>query len=106
MNRFEVMRDLLVRGKYFKLVCGEGNENAIEVKRLALIYTLAGANGFDVSATPRIVSACMEGIDLAYKFAANVGQEIEVRPFITVSVGMPGDHHVRKAFIKIGRAHV
>ena len=41
----------------------------------------------------------MEGIDLAYKFAANVGQEIEVRPFITVSVGMPGDHHVRKAFI-------
>ena len=99
MNRFEVMRDLLVRGKYFKLVCGAGNENAIEVKRLALIYTLAGANGFDVSATPRIVSACMEGIDLAYKFAANVGQEIEVRPFITVSVGMPGDHHVRKAFI-------
>jgi len=51
MNRFEVMRDLLVRGKYFKLVCGAGNENAIEVKRLALIYTLAGANGFDVKAS-------------------------------------------------------
>uniref|UniRef100_UPI004048A72D 4Fe-4S binding protein n=1 Tax=Rheinheimera sp. TaxID=1869214 RepID=UPI004048A72D len=99
MNRFETMQDLLAHGKYFKLVCGAGNENATEVKRLALIYTLAGANGFDVSATPSIVSSCMEGIDLAYKFAATTGKEIKVRPFITVSVGMPGDHHVRKAFI-------
>lgn len=99
MNRFEEMRDLLDRGRYFKLVCGAGNENATEVKRLALIYTLAGANGFDVSATPSIVSACVKGIDLAYEHAAAIGQEIAVRPFITVSVGMPGDHHVRKAFI-------
>lgn len=99
MSRFEVMRDLLARGKYFKLVCGAGNENAEEVKRLALVYTLAGANGFDVSATPKVVEACMEGIDLAYRHAAELGREIPLRPFITVSVGMPGDHHVRKAFI-------
>lgn len=99
MSRFEVMRDLLARGKYFKLVCGAGNENAEEVKRLALVYTLAGANGFDVSATPKVVEACMVGIDLAYRHAAELGREIPLRPFITVSVGMPGDHHVRKAFI-------
>jgi len=99
MSRFEVLRDLLSRGKYFKLVCGAGNENAEEVKRLALVYTLAGANGFDVSATPKVVEACMEGIDLAYRHAGELGREIPLRPFITVSVGMPGDHHVRKAYI-------
>ncbi|MFC1626539.1 DUF362 domain-containing protein [Pseudomonadota bacterium] len=99
MTRFEVMRDLLERSKYFKLVCGAGNEDAEEVKRLALIYTLAGANGFDVSVTPKVVNACMDGIDMAYKYAEIFSREIQVRPFITVSVGMPGDHHVRKAFI-------
>lgn len=99
MSRFVVMRDLLARGKYFKLVCGAGNENAEEVRRLALVYTLAGANGFDVSATPKVVEACMEGIDLAYLHAGELGREIRIRPFTTVSVGMPGDHHVRKAFI-------
>lgn len=99
MSRFELMRDLLNRGKYFKLVCGAGNENVTEVRRLALIYTLAGANAFDVSATPEVVGACMEGIDLAYEYADKIDKKIEFRPFITVSVGMPGDHHVRKAFI-------
>ena len=99
MNRFETMRDLLARGKYFKLVCGAGNENADEVRRLSLIYTLAGANGFDVSATPKVVDACVDGINLAYQYATKLGQKIAVRPFITVSVGMPGDHHVRKAYI-------
>jgi len=93
------MRDLLARGKYFKLVCGAGNENVDEVRHLALIYTLGGATGFDVSATPKVVEACMEGIDLAYRHSGTLGMEIQIRPFITVSVGMPGDHHVRKAFI-------
>ena len=99
MDRFDVMRDLLARSRYFKLVCGAGNENVDEVRRLALIYTLAGATGFDVSATPRVVEACVEGIELAYVHAPGLGKEIPIRPFITVSVGMPGDHHVRKAFI-------
>ena len=99
MSRFEILRDLLANSRYFKLVCGAGNENINEVRRLALIYTLAGAKGFDVSATPRVVEACVNGIDLAYQHADALGREILVRPFITVSVGMPGDHHVRKAYI-------
>ena len=99
MNRFEVMRELLESSRYFKLVCGAGNENVNEVRRLALVYTLAGANGFDVSATPSVVEACVDGINLAYEHAKSFDREITVRPFITVSVGMPGDHHVRKASI-------
>jgi Fe-S-cluster-containing hydrogenase component 2 len=93
------MRELLNKGTYFKLVCGAGNEDELEVRRLATIYTLAGANGFDVSAKPSVVQACMRGIDKAYELAPKIGVEIPVRPFITVSVGMPGDHHVRKATI-------
>jgi len=95
------MRALLEAGSYFKLVCGAGNEDATEVERLAHVYTLAGATGFDVSAQPHIVDACVAGIDRAYLDARPLGVSIPNRPFITVSVGMPGDHHVRKASIDL-----
>ena len=48
-SRFEEMKQLLAKSKYFKLVCGAGNENSDEVRKLATVYTLGGANGFDVS---------------------------------------------------------
>jgi ferredoxin len=99
MTRFEEMREIFYQGKYFKLVCGAGNEDAEEVRRLTIIYVLAGCNGLDVSATPEVVEACMSGIEKAYELAPKFGREISTRPFITVSVGMGGDHHVRKAFI-------
>ena len=99
MTRFEEMRGLLKRGQYFKLVCGAGNENAEEVRRLTIIYALAGCNGFDVSATPEVVEACVSGIEMAYELSSKLKKEIRTRPFITVSVGMGGDHHVRKAII-------
>lgn len=98
-SRFEEMKALLSASRYFKLVCGAGNENAEEVRRLAVIYSLAGCNGFDVSATPEVVRACVSGIERAYELAPQLGRTIPIRPFITVSVGMKGDHHVRKAYI-------
>lgn len=99
MNRYEQMQDLLNRGRYFKLVCGAGNEDADEVRKLATVYTLAGATGLDISATPEIVKSCMSGIDRGIDLARHFQKGIPVRPFITVSVGMSGDHHVRKAYI-------
>lgn len=101
MSRFETMQRLLETRKYFKLVCGAGNEDAEEVKRLTVLYTLAGAKGLDVSAKVNVVEYCMEGIDLAFSLAPKLGITLTTRPFITVSVGMPGDHHVRKAFINL-----
>lgn len=98
-KRMIQMKEILDRGKYFKLVCGAGNEDEVEVRRLAVVYTLAGANGFDVSAKPSVVTACVTGINQAFDLAPSLGISIPVRPFITVSVGMPGDHHVRKAII-------
>jgi len=99
ISRKDQMRELFDQGKYFKLVCGAGNEDAEEVRRLSTIYTLAGASGLDVSASPEIVKACKEGINFAYSISDELGIELGHIPFIKVSVGMPGDHHVRKAFI-------
>jgi ferredoxin len=101
MTRFEQMESLLNKTKYFKLVCGAGNEDAEEVKRLTVLYTLAGAKGMDVSANIGVVTACMEGIDAAFELAKEFEINLIIRPFIMVSVGMPGDHHVRKSFINL-----
>ena len=101
-ERFGLYKDLLAESKFFKLVCGAGNENAEEVERLSFIYTQAGCKGFDVSANPEIVRACMRGIDKAEE-RMGISKENWLRPFITVSVGMPGDHHVRKAFIETSK---
>lgn len=81
------------------MICGAGNEDLEEVRRLAMIYTLAGAKGLDISASPSVVKAAMHGIDRAFDASNKLKIEIGIRPFIMVSIGMPGDHHVRKAFI-------
>ena len=99
MERLEEWRRLLAAGQYFKVVCGAGHEVEADVERLAYLYTLAGCNGFDVSAKPAVVEACGRGIRAAAEVAPAMGLTLGVRPFITVSVGMPGDHHVRKAVI-------
>jgi ferredoxin len=98
-QRFGVYKDLLEASSFFKLVCGAGNENADEIEKLAFIYTQAGCKGFDVSASPLIVEACKSGIEKAIEAKGYDSDKNWIKPFITVSVGMPGDHHVRKAFI-------
>ena len=52
MTRPEQLQELLHTNQYFKMICGAGNEDTEEVRRLTMIYTLAGAKGFDISATP------------------------------------------------------
>lgn len=98
-SRFGLYKDLLKSSRYFKLVCGAGNEDIKEVEYLTYIYTLAGCAGFDVSASPEIVSAAKKGINAGIEKANQLKINIPFVPLITVSVGMPGDHHVRKAII-------
>ena len=99
MNRYEELKEILLEHRYFKVVCGAGNEDPEEVRKLAIVYTLAGANGIDVSANVDVVKSCMAGIDKAYELAPLLGRKIETRPFVNVSVGLKGDPHVRKASI-------
>ena len=80
-SRFGLYKDLLKSSKYFKLVCGAGNENQNEVEYLSFIYTLAGCTGFDVSANPEIVKAAKEGINQALKKANELNIIIPFVPF-------------------------
>jgi ferredoxin len=98
-RRFETLQRLLNKEKCFKMICGAGNEDAEQVKKLAFIYTLAGAKILDISANVNVVKAAMQGIDLAFQYAPNLNVNLTTRPFIMVSIGMPGDHHVRKSYI-------
>lgn len=97
--RFEQMKSLLEQRRFFKVVCGAGNEDPEEVRKLTLIYTLAGALGIDISAKVAVVEAAVAGIHQAQELAPRLGVAIACRPFINVSVGLKGDPHVRKAII-------
>lgn len=81
-----MLEDLLKENKCFKLVCGAGNEDAIEVEKLVALYSKAGCKFFDLSAKPEIVDAAKRGLE-------------DREGYLCVSVGIKGDPHVRKAFI-------
>lgn len=85
-----MLKDLLEAKKCFKLVCGAGNEDAIEVEKLVTIYSLAGCNFFDVCAKPEIVDAAKRGLERA---------GIKENRYLCVSVGIDGDPHITKAVI-------
>ena len=51
-----MLKDLLEERKCFKLVCGAGNEDAIEVEKLVTIYSKAGCTFFDVCAKFHILN--------------------------------------------------
>ena len=73
----------------FKLVCGAGNEEPENVKRLVYVYSKAGCRFFDISARKEILSAAKEALMLA-------GVEDAM---LCVSVGIKGDPHITKAKI-------
>lgn len=85
-----MLKDLLDKKQCFKLVCGAGNEDAIEVERLVTIYSKAGCMFFDVCAKPEIVDAAKRGLK-------NAG--VESDRYLCVSVGIDGDPHITKAVI-------
>lgn len=81
-----MLNELLNRQECFKLVCGAGNEDAVEVEKLVTLYSTAGCKFFDVCAKPEIVDAAKRGLN-------------NREGYLCVSVGIKGDPHVRKAFI-------
>lgn len=99
ISRSDQLTGLLTSQQCFKMICGAGNEQPEKVMNLACIYTLAGAKILDVCANIEIVKATKQGIMNAIDVAKTLGINIGITPFIMVSVGMQGDHHVRKATI-------
>ena len=68
-QRFQTLQRLLHEQKCCKMICGAGNEDAPYVKKLAFIYTLAGAKILDISANVDVTKYATEGIDLAFEQA-------------------------------------
>ncbi|MBR6098999.1 4Fe-4S binding protein [bacterium] len=85
-----MLLDLLEQKKCFKLVCGAGNEDPIEVKKLVTLYSKAGCNFFDICAKPEIIDAAKTGLNEA---------GIKENRYLCCSVGIKGDPHVSKALI-------
>ena len=91
MIKWDMFSDFLMRGeKIFKLVCGAGNECRHDVERLCTIYSLAGAQVFDICAKPEILAAAKSGLK-------NAG--IKEDRYICISIGIKGDPHISKAVI-------
>ena len=85
-----MLLDLFKDKKCFKLVCGAGNEDAIEVEKLVTLYSKAGCNFFDLCAKPEIVDAAKRGLERA---------GIKENRYLCCSVGIKGDPHVSKAVV-------
>ena len=101
MGRYEQLKQLFNEKRCFKLVCGAGNEDVEEVRRLSTIYTIAGTNILDLSANVDVVNAAKRGIEIAYEKAQLLGKDIEIMPYLNVSIGLKGDPHIRKAKIDL-----
>lgn len=99
MNRYNELKQIFNKRRYFKIVCGAGNEDPEEARKLSIIYALAGANCIDVSANADVVKSVVRGLQKAEELAPSLGKKIPVRPFINVSVGLKGDPHIRKVKI-------
>jgi ferredoxin len=88
-----MLKDLLDSKRCFKLVCGAGNEDVEEIRRLVYVYALAGCRFFDLSANEEVVEAALSALELAKVYDA----------YISVSVGIKNDPHVNKAVIDYDR---
>lgn len=88
-----MLKELLDTNHCFKLVCGAGNEDVEEIKRLVYVYAIAGCRFFDLSANEEVIQAAEEALKAAKVYDA----------YISVSVGIKNDPHVNKAVIDYDR---
>lgn len=88
-----MLKELLETKHCFKLVCGAGNEDIEEIKRLVYLYAVAGCRFFDLSANGDVILAAKEALDMAKVYDA----------YLCVSVGIKNDPHVKKAVIDYDR---
>lgn len=84
-----MLEDLLKKEHCFKLICGAGNEDCENVRKLVYLYALAGCRFFDLSANEMVIETAKEALK-----SANVTDA-----YICVSIGIKGDPHSNKAVI-------
>lgn len=81
-----MLKNILDSKRCFKLICGAGNEDILQVERLVKLYSMAGCKFFDLSANADVIDAAKRALE------DRIG-------YLCVSVGLKGDPHIRKAQI-------
>lgn len=89
------LKRILAEKRCFKLVCGAGNEDPVEVEKLVALYAKAGAVYFDLSAREDVVKAAQKAIKRV------IPKKDCGKYFLNISVGIEGDPHLRKAKIDV-----
>ncbi|WP_295616244.1 circadian clock protein LdpA [Chamaesiphon sp. GL140_3_metabinner_50] len=85
----------LVKGTWFKLICGASFGHLPAIRSLAIAYTLAGADCIDVAADLAVIRAATDGFRVASKLAKI--DRASDRPWLMVSLNDGTDPHFRKA---------
>ena len=85
-----MLYDIFKEKRCFKLICGAGNEDVTEVEKLVYLYSLSGADFFDVCAKPDVLLAAKKGLERA---------GIKKDRYLCVSIGAESDKHFCKAKI-------
>lgn len=95
------MNEILKQRKFFKLICGAGNENFVEIRRLSTIYTIAGATTIDVSANIESIKSAIEGISIGNRILTKLNLQHNF-PSVMISINASDDDpHFRKAVINL-----
>lgn len=88
-----MIKDILDNKKGFKLICGAGNEDSEQIKKLVALYSKAGCHFFDLSANKDVLIAAKEGLDFS------IPKDEQKDYHFCISVGTKNDQHMRKAKI-------
>jgi Fe-S-cluster-containing hydrogenase component 2 len=87
-------------GQWVKLICGASYQDMPTVRRLVMLYALAGVDCVDVAADGAVVAAARRGLEDAAKLAGYLGHRhhlIPGLPWLMVSLNDSEDPHFRKA---------
>ncbi len=87
-------------GQWVKLICGASYQDMPTVRRLVMLYALAGVDCIDVAADGAVVAAARQGLKDAQSLSGYLGNRsylIPGLPWLMVSLNDSEDPHFRKA---------
>ncbi|MBE9158810.1 4Fe-4S ferredoxin [Nodosilinea sp. LEGE 06152] len=93
----------LQAGSWVKLICGASYQDMPTIRRLAMLYALAGADCIDVAADGAVVAAARQGLEDAVWLTERLGDRKASAlanrglPWLMVSLNDSEDPHFRKA---------
>ncbi len=96
-------------GRWVKLICGASYQDMPAIRRLTMIYALAGVDCIDVAADYAVVAAARQGLEDALQLATYWGDRdgfvsgernslMSGLPWLMVSLNDSEDPHFRKAY--------